>query len=230
MQGGRREDDSQANPVVGRQKKDKGPKDKSKRRGSGPGKRIFPFLITLGIIVGLVVVYSGIRAARQSLDQGPTKSLTLPKTMGDTQIGQPEGWSQARMQNVAKASGRWGIGPEGSKNYALFITRYPLRAVPKDKAAMSAVRQEAQRSLIATGAAGKKLTVRSAKLGGAQGWQYSFDGPGMNIVSLLLVHTQGSKAALYQISCQSPKGSKGKAFRDKCSQAWSALKFSQKRA
>jgi len=189
------------------------------------GKQVMPTLIMLGLITGAFLLYSGIRAARESLTKPTMPNTTLPQQLGGIQLGLPSGWHQAQMGGVSKSSGRWGMGKPGSTHYAFFITRYPLSRTPESDKQKRQVLAEAQRSLLATGAAGKKLRAQDYKQSEANGWKYHFRTGGIDVQIWLLIHTKENRAALYQFACQSQPGGKGQQMRENCKGSLDQLKF-----
>lgn len=210
-----------------RKQKDSGGKESSPKDRK-PGKlrkQAMPILIMTGMIVGLFLLYGGVRTAREALGPQAPRTTTLPKQLGKIKLGYPEGWTQKRMDNVARASGRWGMGKPGSTRYAFFITRYPLRAEPRNKAQVQQVLLEAQYSLRNTGASGRKLQAKRIRVAKQSAWYYRFQAQQTDIQIWLILHKSDKRTSLYQFSCQSPPGSKGKSMRQKCLQAIDGLRF-----
>jgi len=219
---GKPESNSKKNQPHKKQKEKKEDKDKK------PGKlrkQLMPIVIMLGLIVGLFIAYSGVRAAREALGPQAPRTTTLPSNLGKIKLGYPEGWKQAAMQGVSGASGRWAMGTPGSTRYALFITRYPLRAVPKNDLQAKQVLLEAQSSLYQTGAAGNNLSAKRVEVAKQSSWYYHFSHSGTNIQIWLILNASDKKASLYQFSCQSPDGRHGSKMRLRCRQAIDGLRF-----
>ena len=129
------------------------------------------------------------------------------------------------MQSVYGASGRWGMGKPGSTRYAFFITRYPLHTAPKNDTQTKQVIEEAQRSLYQTGAAGRKLYAKQVKIAKQNAWYYHFSIPGVDVQLWLIMHKSDKSATLYQFSCQSELGKRGRGMRRGCREVLDGLKF-----
>jgi len=217
-------------PRPGAPGKSKGSKDNKDKKPGRIRKQAMPVLVMTGLIVGAFIIYSGVRVARQAIGPQAAKTVALPDIMGSINLGLPSGWKDAKMQNVAKASGRWGLGKPGSTKYAFFATRYPLRSVPGNSTQVQQMLNEAQRSLRKTGAQGQNLKKSEYKQGDLSGWKYHFISQGIDIQIWLILHNQEKHSALYQFACQSKPGAKGHSMRTGCQQSLNGLKFSKDQA
>jgi hypothetical protein len=190
--------------------------EKSTKRS--PAKMLVPSLITIGIIIGLVVAYGGIRTARMAVEQPgelhgvPVVKQAIKQPTGLT-FSRPKGWKIAAQQAPADAQTRWALGPEGSSDHAFFITKYPLKKQPEDDDQIRTIQQEAELSLRLTGA---PPDLRARKnpppVGEYEAWRYQYrNGDIQTNVALVL-----EEKALYQFACQSPVGKQEDSFRNGC--------------
>jgi len=221
--------DGQNQPTPARpQQKRKLKQTKEQAEEKKPGrlrKQAMPILVMAGLIVGIGLLYSGVRAAREALGPQAQRSTTLPKKLGGIQLGYPEGWKKAPMQNVARASGRWGMGSPGSTKYAFFVTRYPLQAKPSNSAQSKQILLEAQNSLYNTGAPRGSLKAKRVEVAKQSSWYYHFQIAKLDVQIWLVLQNNKQQTAMYQFSCQSPSGARGGTMRVKCREAINGLRF-----
>jgi len=202
---------------------------KNEPKKKGFVRQVKPVIIMVLLITVAGLGYMAVRAGRDALTPPDPKAITLPAKMGFLDLQIPDGWKQARMGNVSKASARWAFGSPGARNYALFVSRYPLKEVPDGDQAEQQVLNEAQSSLAETGGPAKpRPLAEQEKISGQKAFRYAFRKSGMWIDIWLVIHSSNDRAALYQFSCQSPPSSKGQAMRESCSQVLRSVSFSDK--
>lgn len=203
----------------------KGDKKPSKLR-----KQLKPTLIMLALIAGVSFAYVSVRAAREALSPPDPQKVTLPQKAGNLTMQIPHGWKGAKMQPVKGSSERWAFGNPGARDYALFVSRYPLKKTPESEEQIKEIRSEAQRSIAETGGPKKPKLQMVEKIGGQDAYRYSFKTRKVWVDLWLSIHSQGGKAALYQFSCQSKPGDAGNKMREHCAGALDTVKFSNKLA
>lgn len=193
-------------------------------------KQLKPTLIMLALIAGVSFTYLSVRAAREALSPPDPKAVTLPQKAGNLTLEIPHGWKGAEMQPVKGSSERWAFGSPGARDYAMFISRYPLNKIPESDGQIKKIRSEAQQSIADTGGPRKPKLQMVEQIGGEDAYRYSFKTRKVWVDLWLSIHKQGDKAALYQFSCQSKPGEAGNKMRDRCAEALDTVKFSNKLA
>lgn len=184
---------------------------KSPKRGSS--SQVLPSLITLVLIIALAMFFMAARAARKvAVPEERWETSKLEQKDFTLSYRHPEEWVAARQKAVARGSYRAAIGPRDSREQALFVTRYRLNDEARSDKDKQRLKREVRRSLRRTGAPSSLREIDAGRVDLKYTWGYQYQTRRLHIRTVFALDDKN----LFQFSCQSAKGEKGKAKRETC--------------
>lgn len=174
---------------------------------------MLPSLITLVLIVALAMFFMAARAARKvAVPEESWGTSKLEQKGFSISYRHPQEWVKARQKAVARGSYRAAIGPRHSRDQALFVTRYRLNDEARSEKDKQRLKREVRRSLRATGAPSNLKEIDAGRVDMKHTWGYEYKAGRLQVRAVFALDGED----LFQFSCQSLRGEKGKVNREIC--------------